>query len=462
MVMNQLDLYNTFWQPSLYVLNAAERNGITLDPDVCERGATQADKDATALEPTLNRWAEYFTAQVGDFSWRSTTKVPEFLYDFKNFPIPPVEGTLKTIKKNWDWEVKAPKRTTSEAGLTWLIQNLDNLQDRECLKALLKWKKARKYEGDLRKLPGFRDDRGRVHTVIGPDTDTGRLSSKNPNLQQIPANDPYGIRAAFTASEGHVLVVADYSQLELYLLAHHIKRHFGDTALEDALLSGDVHSSIAKMCWPQFAPIEGTLKGCGNPKAEKARDNVKSIIYGVNYGKGDAGLGLAIQDEQGNPIGTEAAKQIREDIFGTFSGITRMQESFKRYARVHGGVHTLLGRWRPIPEALGDDRGGFGGRKALNTPIQGGAADIVTAAMLKTNTYDIPELSMYYNKPLADTGAKLLLQIHDELIFEVPEANAEEACALIVQGMEHPLREGFLAVPLKVAASINRTWGEGH
>lgn len=458
------DFYERFWRPSLYVLNEAERNGIYLDADICATGAKRAAHDLIPLEGKLRSWGSDYTRQLDEeMSWRSTTHVPRFLYDFKRFPIPPVEGTLKSIKKNWDWKTKSAKRTTSEAGLTWLAGNVKSQRDQEGLLALIKWKKTKKYEQYLQRLPDYRDSAGRIHTVLAPETDTGRLSARNPALQQIPGSDPYGVRGAFRAIPGHKLIVADYSQLELYVLAHFIWQQFKGRGLADALDSGDVHSYIAKECWPWLKKYEGNLKNSGDPKAEKARSDVKSVVYGLNYGKGDGGLGLAITDDNGKPIGKAAARDLRRSIFAGFPDIPRYQDATKAYARRHGGVRTLLGRWRPIPEALGDDHSGAGGRKALNTPIQGSAADIVTAAMLRCNTCDLPELREHgwFHSALAATGAKLVLQVHDELVYEVPSACAEEARVLIKEGMEKPFKEGFLNVPLKVDANVCDDWGAG-
>ena len=458
---NMMDFYTRFWQPSLYVLNAIERNGIYLDEEICRTGAERAAHDLKPLEAQLDRWAYDYNRQGEPINWRSTKAVPAFLYDFKGFPLPEICGTLKGIKRNWDRELRGPKRVTDQAGLTWLLEHVTSDRDKRGLKAFLEWKKIDRYKNYLQKLPGHKASDGRIHTVLAPETDTGRLSAKNPALQQIPASDPYGVRAAFKASPGHKLIVADYSQLELYVLAHYIIREFEGRGLADALSSGDVHSYIAKEAWPHLKKYKGDLRESGDPLAKKARSDVKSVVYGINYGKTDAGLGISIKDTNGTPIGKVAAAELRGSIFGAFPDIPRLQKYFKTYARQRGGVRTLLGRWRPIPEAQGEDKGGFGARKAQNTPIQGSAADIVTAAMLKLNTCDLPELREvgWFHDQLHALGARAVLQIHDELIYEVPSENAEAARVLIKEGMENPLKDGFLSVPLKVDAEVCDNWG---
>jgi DNA polymerase-1 len=260
--------------------------------------------------------------------------------------------------------------------------------------------------------------------------------------------------------------VADYSQLELYVLAHFLRELFGDDGLARALEAGDVHSEVAKMAWPELQKFPGKLDvDLGTPAwAAKKRSDVKSVVYGLNYGKTARGLGIQIKDEDGRAIGTERAQELLDTVCDAL-GVKPYQEYIQAYAIKHGGVHTLLGRWRPLPGAQSDDEYERSSslRQALNTPIQGSAADIVTAAMLRLNTDPLRELQAanWFHSELAILGTRLLLQVHDELVFEVPMQHAERARELVQWGMEHPFKEGFLKVPLKVEAKVCDNWAEG-
>jgi DNA polymerase-1 len=370
-------------------------------------------------------------------------------------------GTLSAVKKN-----HKKKPVTDQAGVDWLAGNVKDEYDREQLNRFAEYKKVRDQLKFLSSLPGHRDPEGRLHCVLAPETDTGRLSCRNPNLQQIPKSDRYGIRAAFRAEEGFKLIVADYSQLELYVLAHFLIELFDDHGLANALKEGDVHSAVAKMAWPELQKFPGKLDvDLGTPAwAAKKRSDVKSVVYGLNYGKTARGLGVQIKDEDGRAIGTERAQELLDTVCEAL-GVRPYQEYIQAYATKHGGVHTLLGRWRPLPGAQSDDEYERSAalRQALNTPIQGSAVDIVTGAMLRLNTDPLPELRRagWYSERLATTGSKLLLQAHDELVFEVPREHAEEARELVQWGMEHPFKEGFLKVPLKVEAKVADNWAEG-
>lgn len=443
--MNQLDLYEKFWQPSLYCLNEAERNGITIDSAHCVRGAELANVDAERERGLLAQYAPEVD------NWRSPKQLAEFLYEHKGFEIPPVCGTRKAIKRNFE-----NKPVTDEMGITYLADNAQSASDRDGLLTLLRYRKAVKYAQYLLDLPTHRDKHGRIHCVLAPDTDTGRLSARNPALQQIPKSDPYGIRRAFVAAPGHVLLVADYSQLEIYVLAHFLIELFDDYSLAYALESGDVHSWVARECWRE----ETSRLTDAELKESKYRSDVKSVIYGLNYGKTDAGLGVAIRDSSGVGIGTRAARELRERIYTALGGVTRYQDRVQQDAIRDGFVSTLLGRRRPLPEAKSSDeyRQRAALRKALNTPIQGSAADIVTGAMLACCT--IP-WHPFYNKALGDLNARFLLQIHDELIYEVLARHAEEALDLLVRGMVNPVLPGVkLRVPLRVDAHSRERWQE--
>ena len=286
-------------------------------------------------------------------------------------------------------------------------------------------------------LPEMCDKNGRIHTdFVQTGTATGRLSCRDPNLQNIPVRNEAGrrIRSAFTAPEGKVLVSADYAQIELVILAH----LSGDENMCRAFTEGtDVHKATAALIFG-VEPENVT---------QEMRRTAKIINFGVIYGM--SAFRLA------NDLGisrTKAAEFI-ENYFNTYSSINTFITETIRKAEEKGYVETLFGRKRPIAGINSKNRLEKSGaeRIAVNTPVQGSAADIVKKAML-----DVDEaLSKEKN------GARLLLQVHDELILECPDnpETIEKTIALVKDKMENAVK---LSVPLRVSIEYGKNWGEFH
>ena len=286
-------------------------------------------------------------------------------------------------------------------------------------------------------LPKMCDKNGRIHTdFVQTGTATGRLSCRDPNLQNIPVRNEAGrrIRSAFTAPEGKVLVSADYAQIELVILAH----LSGDENMCRAFTEGtDVHKATAALIFG-VEPENVT---------QEMRRTAKIINFGVIYGM--SAFRLA------NDLGisrTKAAEFI-ENYFNTYSSINTFITETIRKAEEKGYVETLFGRKRPIAGINSKNRLEKSGaeRIAVNTPVQGSAADIVKKAML-----DVDEaLSKEKN------GARLLLQVHDELILECPDnpETIEKTIALVKDKMENAVK---LSVPLRVSIEYGKNWGEFH
>lgn len=267
----------------------------------------------------------------------------------------------------------------------------------------------------------------RIHTsFIQTGTSTGRLSSKEPNLQNIPVKTELGreVRAGFVAKEGYVLVGVDYSQIELRLLAHFSK----DSAMVEAFCHDlDIHRQTA-------------LKLFGEEEADAKRGVAKSINFGLLYGMGPKKL----SDTLG--ISTKEAKSYIESYFETFPTIKEYLASIAQRAKEEGFVQTLLGRRRYFDFAHANGmQYAMYEREAVNTVFQGSAADLIKLSMNKIM------------KTLVSEEAKLLLQIHDELIFEVKEQSAEAFAQSVKTLMEGIYR---LEVPLKVSVAIGKNWGE--
>ncbi len=436
-----LKLYTDVWHPMLLQLNRMERTGICIDRDRCEQIRAKAQGDMDALLPGVCEFAADDAFNPG-----SPRQLAEFLFERLGLRRPPVGGTMFAIKAT-----KPDEWSTSEASLHWL--QIKHPEYNAGLDLIRRWRKIRRNMQFGRDIPKYVASDGRVHTVLSPEADTGRLSAKLPALQQIPSkNDKYGIRSAFVAAPGKLLVVADFSQLEVYVLAHMLIRLFGETSVAQALSSGDVYSWIARRCWSECAGYtDAQMK---DPAVGKRfRDLAKILVLATNYGKTPMGLALSLLDELGEPADEDFCRGLLDTYMNTLPGVTMWQRWIAEYAKANRGVPTLLGRWRPLPLA-GTNRGD---RQALNSPIQGGAMDIAALGMLSLNTYD--GVPFWFNHELAATEAQCLLQVHDELIFEVDEDRAPEALGIIEHGMTHPPLLD-LAVQLKVEAHAARSWKE--
>ncbi len=279
---------------------------------------------------------------------------------------------------------------------------------------------------------------GRLHTSFNQAVAaTGRLSSSNPNLQNIPIRTELGrrIREAFIAKPGHLLVSADYSQIELRILAHFSE----DPAFLEAFRSGqDIHLRTAAEVFG--VPLEGVTG--------EQRRIAKAINFGLVFGQSDFGLAQVLR------IPRAQARAYIDSYFARYAGVRAYMERAIADARAAGAVSTLLGRRRPLPEiraTRAQDRA-YAERIARNTPIQGSAADLLKLAMIRVERGIAAK-----GGPVAE--AALLLTVHDELVFEVPEAGVPEFKQWIKNEMEMVFA---LAVPLVVDVGAGATWGAAH
>jgi DNA polymerase-1 len=307
-------------------------------------------------------------------------------------------------------------------------------------------------------LQGLTDDRGRLHTSININTETGRLSSRRPNLQNQPAleKDRYKVRHCFAAEPGNVLIVADYGQLELRLLAHMSRCR---SMIDAFKTGGDFHSRTALGMYQNIARevAAGTVllewdssKGSApapllKDKYSTERRRAKTLNFSIAYGK--TARGLAIDWE----TSVAEAKETLERWYADRPEVREWQDETVRRARLTGYTKTLMGRYRVLPGITSAKRGEAShmARAAINTPLQGGAADIVMAAMLKIE----------HDELLRKLGFRQLLQVHDELILEGPKEAADEALARVVALMSNPIDRPLL-IDLVVDAHYGQTWGE--
>jgi DNA polymerase-1 len=276
---------------------------------------------------------------------------------------------------------------------------------------------------------------GRIHTSYNQTvTATGRLSSSNPNLQNIPIRMPEGrrIRQTFIAPPGFVLVSADYSQIELHVLAH----LSGDEALIDVFDAGeDIHTRTASALFGVFPEMV----------SPDMRRRAKVINFGVIYGMSPFGLSKELG------IGQAEAREYIDNYFDRYKGVRRFLDEILENARRDKYVCTLLNRRRYIPEIASSNAAirQFAERTAINAPIQGTAADLIKIAMINLHTL--------LKKRRSKTS--MIMQVHDELVFEVPEAEKDDVMALVKREMEGVVK---LRVPLKVEIAAGKNWDEAH
>jgi len=272
---------------------------------------------------------------------------------------------------------------------------------------------------------------GRLHTTFNQTgTATGRLSSTNPNLQNIPIRTEQGreIRAAFIAEEGHVLLAADYSQIELRLLAH----FSGDQLLVEAFRRGDdIHALTASQVFgvpPMMLDAEH-------------RRRAKAVNFGIVYGISPFGLAAQLNIEQ------KEAKKFIDAYFAKYKGVRTWLDGVLEQARKEQKVSTLFGRTRPIPDINSKNANmrGFAERTATNTPLQGTAADLIKLAMIRLQD----ELRARRLK------SRMTLQVHDELVFEVPLDEVETMRELVCDKMENVYE---LKVPIVADVGVGKNW----
>jgi DNA polymerase-1 len=408
-LQSQLDIYNEVWHPQLFALFEAERNGLYLDVNLCDKAISEYQEEIRIPRIELRRW-------VGrEFNHKSWKQIQDVIYREKGFPVPPIQGSASAIKRVFPGELP-----TSAVALDWIV---DNCPDTGALKHINKLKKADRDIQRLKTFPEQRDVFGRVHYQLKPSTSTGRLAASNIPIQQIPK---FGIlRYAFRAEPGYKLIVADYSQLEMRVLAHFLVKLFDSYELANDLVSGDLHTLTAE-------------------KLGVIRNVAKAINFSINYGKSKFGLSAQLG------ITVEHAADLLRDYHSTYPGIRRFHTFCESFALRTGYIETIIGRRRLIPELQQtENRGlyGIGYRKAINTPIQGSAADIVVHAMI----------ACYTDRRLRELKSEFCCQVHDELIFRVPENNAYQATEIVKELMQNAYK---LETELPVNAAFGDSWGD--
>jgi len=403
------DLFKNLEMPLLPILAEMEGEGIRIESKILKDYGIELAKELESIQAKTYKIAGH------EFNLSSTQQLQKVLFE---------ERKLKPGKK-------------TKTGYSTDVAVLEELAQEDEIPALiLRHRSLSKLKSTyIDALAEQADSEGRLHTsFVQTGTATGRLSSREPNLQNIPIRDEEGrrIREAFTARSGCVLISADYSQIELVVLAH----LSGDKNLLSAFTEGkDVHSRTAALI---FGIDEKSV-------LSEQRRIAKTINFGVMYGMSSFRLANELRISR-----TEAAEFI-EAYFKTYLGVSEFINTLIGKTETSGYASTIMGRRRHIKaiNSRNKTEKAAAERVAVNTPIQGSAADIVKIAMFNLDK----ALSA------AASPAKLLLQVHDELIFECPKEAADEAAELIKREMENAVK---LKIPLRVSVEIGKRWGDFH
>jgi DNA polymerase I len=409
--VEQYDLKKTYDEidlPLVPVLARMEEAGVKIDTEALARMSTRLEREIDA------KAREIYDCCGQEFNINSPRQLGDVLFNKLNLPKPVKYGKGKTISTAVD-----------------VLEGL--AAEHQAPRLVLEFRQLSKLKSTyVDTLPVLLSpSTGRLHTTFDQTgTATGRLSSANPNLQNIPIRTEVGreIRAAFTVEPGHVLLAADYSQIELRLLAH----FSNDALLVEAFNRGDdVHTLTASQVFG-VPPLMVT---------PDHRRQAKVVNFGIVYGLSAFGL------SQNLGIEPSEAKQFINAYFEKYSGVRAFIDRTLEEARRDQKVKTLFGRIRPIPDinAKNSNQRGFAERTAVNTPLQGTAADLIKIAMIRID------------EAIRDRSLKsrMTLQVHDELVFEVPEGELDVMRSLVHEYMEkvHPL-----AVPLVVDIGVGNNW----
>jgi DNA polymerase-1 len=408
--MELTGLFSDVEMPLIGVLADMEEAGILLDTDLLSGISTELGGKIRKLETRIHEEAGH------PFNINSPRQLGQVL--FTELGLPPVKKTKTGFSTNDDVLLELSSRHHLPA----MIREYRTMA------------KLRSTYVDA--LPALvHPETGRIHTSFNQAaTATGRLSSSDPNLQNIPVRTEEGrrIREAFVAPEGMLLLSADYSQVELRILAH----LSGDPGLVEAFETGqDIHARTA-------CQVLGADPGQVEPEL---RRRAKVINFGIIYGMSAFGLSKELGVSPGEASG------IIEEYFDVYSGVKEFIKSTLAEVRQAGYVQTLLKRRRYLPEldSKNPNTRQYGERIAVNTPIQGTAADLIKIAMLRVHE------GLGGHAP----GTRMLLQVHDELLFEVPVEQVEAASVFVRKTMEEVME---LAVPLVVDVGFGPNWAEAH
>ncbi|WP_050894162.1 DNA polymerase I [Neisseria meningitidis] len=411
----QLEMYEKMELPVAQVLFEMERNGVQIDRAELARQSAELGAELMKLEQ------QAYAAADQPFNLNSPKQLQEILFDKMGIP---TKGLKKTAKGGISTNEAVLEQLAPDYPLPKII-----LQNR----SLAKLKST--YTDKLPEMISPKD--GRVHTTYAQAVAiTGRLASNNPNLQNIPIRTAEGrrVRRAFTAPQGSVIVSADYSQIELRIMAH----LSGDKTLIAAFQNGeDVHRRTA-------AEVFGTAPE--NVSSEQRR-YAKTINFGLIYGMGQYGLAKSLG------IDNLSAKNFIDRYFARYPGVAEYMQRTKEQAAAQGFVETLFGRRLYLPDIRNKNTNARAGaeRAAINAPMQGTASDLIKRAMIDVSRWLVSD----------DLKSKLIMQVHDELVLEVVETELDFVKEKLPQIMAK-VGGGLLDVPLVAEVGVGENWEEAH
>jgi DNA polymerase-1 len=410
---NVYNIFDKLEMPLVSVLSDIEQEGVRVDTGFLKDYSKELNRQSLDIQTRI------FELAGEEFNISSPMQVGKILFE-----------KLKLIDK--------PKTTKTGQYQTDEETLLSLSGEHEIVQRILDFRQLQKLKGTyVDALPMLVNHRtGRVHTSFNQAVAaTGRLSSQNPNLQNIPIRTELGkeVRRAFVArDENHVLLSADYSQIELRVIAH----VSGDEGMMDAFRQGiDIHTATAARVWG--VPLDAVDKDM--------RRKAKTVNFGIIYGISAFGLSQRVG------IPRKEAKEIIDNYFEKFPGIKNYMDNTIAFAQQHGYVETIMGRRRYIRDINSRNATvrGFAERNAINAPIQGGAADMIKIAMINIHGW------LKENHP----NTRMILQVHDELLFDVPKNEVE----VIAPHIKHIMQTAMqLKVPVEVEYGTGENWLQAH
>lgn len=486
------EYHRSLLAPVGIVTNDMERTGVPVDLDMLRAIDSDMRSKAEQLTKELDQWTD-----GRNLNWNSWQQLAHWLHD------DPADGGLGLAPSPYckKGEVPDGEIKTDDRALEWLaghnevhrapIQTLRSLRTHERM-----GRYARNWIEVAIRHP---DGSDRLHPSFGlasdqdnrPGARTGRFGVKNPPLNQVPTRteaagdlgipkDPAGIRRAFIAPPGHKLIVVDYSQLEIVLLAHIIAHLFGpdDPLVQKVRAGKDIHGPLAQFAFGELAlkglelekPVNeeharhllkqieearfvaeadvarGDFKKV--PKLKLLRDLGKAGIYGKNYGKGKKGFATSVFLPDGSPLGDLRAGLLVDGLNGLYPGTNRYQDFIRDFIERNGLIVSLFGRWYPLPDARAKQRGlrNRAWRQALNYPMQAGGQEIMALALILISQHP----------RLRELGVKPILVVHDEILCIMPEGpHEEEALGLVEECM---VTAADLLAPLKADGAVGVNW----
>lgn len=466
-----------FWTPDQYrerllrplghVTNAMERTGCVVSLETLRDVASGARSEELRLETDLRAWAGQ------EVNWSSWQQLGAFLHTSESgLKLEPSPYWKKGEVDLDEGEIK-----TDDRALEWLAgNNPDHRENIQRIRSLRRERRAAAYSEDwLEKAIRHPDGTARLHPSFGlgsdhdtrPGAKTGRFAVKNPPLNQVPKADgsaigEYGVpsgsmarlRSCFVAPPGMRLVVVDYSQLEIVILAHLIALLFGadDPLVQKVRAKDDIHGPFARYAFGELAGNpEVALAAVGDfkvkPHLKLLRNLGKSGIYGNNYGKGEASFATSVFLPNGEALGQARARLLMQGLRDFYPGIDGIQRFIRDWVGDRASIMSLFGRLMPLPGARARKQGdrNRANRQAYNYPMQAGGQEIMGLALI----------SIFSDPLLRELGFELSLVVHDEIVGWAPEGNAEAALARVEELMVSAVE---LLAPLQAEGHTGAEW----